>query len=144
MLANTSQVFFGVNDQQTAEYVSARLGEATILVASGGSSYGTTQQSGQQQGGSSYNTTTNHNWQQHGRRLLKPEEVTGLPERVAITFTPGFPPIWTWLVRYYEEDFGKTTGLSPAKIVLDATCLFLAAALLAAWFTAALFYRTFG
>ena len=36
LLANTTQVFFGVNDQTTAEYVSNRLGEQTIVVASGG------------------------------------------------------------------------------------------------------------
>ena len=31
------------------------------------------------------------NWQ-HGRKLLKPEVVTALPDRVAIKFTPGVPP----------------------------------------------------
>ena len=38
-----------------------------------------------------------------GRKLLKPEEVLALDKRIAITFTPGVPPIWTTLVRYYEE-----------------------------------------
>ena len=40
LLANTTQVFFGVNDQATAEYVSNRLGEQTIVVASGGTTTG--------------------------------------------------------------------------------------------------------
>lgn len=144
LLSNVTQVFFGVNDQQTADYVSARLGEETIIVESGGTSSGTTRQSSQQGGGStSYSTNTSDNWQQHGRKLLKPEEVTALPERVAITFAPGIPPIWTWLVRYYEKDFGLPCGLGPVKTAFDAACLFLAAALLAVWFTAALFYHTF-
>ena len=67
----------------------------------------------------------------------------GLPGRIAITFVPGFPPIWTRLVRYYEKDFEQPTGLSPSKMVLDATCLFVAAAVLAVWWTAALFLHTF-
>ncbi len=144
VLSNTSQVFFGVNDQQTAEYVSNRLGEETIIVESGGTSSGTTQQASQQGSGStSYSTNTSHNWQQHGRKLLKPEEVAGLDPRVAITFTPGAPPIWTWLVRYYEKGFGLPAGLSPAKMAFDTACLFLAAAMLAALWTAGLYQQWF-
>jgi type IV secretion system protein VirD4 len=106
LLSNTTQVFFGVNDQQTADYVSARLGEATIVVQSGGTSTGgsrqtSTGQSSSQSTGSSWNE--NANWQQHGRKLLKPEEVLALPPRTAITFTPGVLPVCTTLVRYFEE-----------------------------------------
>src|SRR5262249_48393934 len=35
LLGNTSQIFFGVNEPETAEYVSKRLGEETIVVQSG-------------------------------------------------------------------------------------------------------------
>jgi type IV secretion system protein VirD4 len=113
LLSNTTQVFFGVNDQQTAELVSARLGEETIVVESGGSSRGTshTWSDGPQRSVSnstSYNT--NENWQQQARKLLKPEEVVALPPRTAITFTPGMPPICTTLLRYYEE---KNLGQRP-------------------------------
>ena len=51
-----------------------------------------------------------------GRKLLKPDEVLGLSERIAITFTPGVPPIWTTLVRYYEESLvgsGRFFGSIP-------------------------------
>ncbi len=144
LLSNCSTVWFGINDQQSAEYVSSRLGEETIIVESGGTSSGTTQQASQQGSGStSYSTNTSHNWQQHGRKLLKPEEVAGLDPRLAITFTPGVPPIWTWLVRYYEKDFGRPTGLSPAKMAFDTACLFLASAVLAAMWTAGLFQHWF-
>lgn len=106
LLSNTSQVFFGVNDPQTADYVSARLGDETILVASGGASSGTTRQGGDSgQRSSSYSTNQNDNWSQQARRLLKPEEVMALPERIAISFMPGVPPIRTRLIRYYESDF---------------------------------------
>ena len=100
-----SQVFFGVNDMPTAEYVSNRLGEETIVVSSGGTSTGTSRQSSSngQGGSSSSSSNQSDNWAQHGRKLLKPEEVLALPDRTAITFTPGVPPIWTTLVRYFEE-----------------------------------------
>jgi type IV secretion system protein VirD4 len=111
LLSNVSQVYFGVNDQQTAEYVSARLGEETIVVDSGGSSSGTSRQKswnesngrGSTSYSSTYSSNHNSNWQQQARKLLKPEEVAALPANVAITFTPGIPPVWTKLIRYYEE-----------------------------------------
>jgi type IV secretion system protein VirD4 len=144
LLANTTQVFFGVNDQQTAEYVSNRLGEETIVVADWGESQSWSDQPGGQGGRStSYSRSRNLNHKQVGRKLLKPEEVAGLDPRVAITFTPGVPPIWTWLTRYYESDFGAPTGLSPMKMIHDTACVFLSAAALAAMWTAAIFYHVF-
>ena len=104
LLSNVTQVFFGVNDLPTAEYVSNRLGDETIVVESGGSSWGGSRQfSYNSQGdnnGRSWNTTSN--WQQQGRRLLKSDEVMALSPRTAITFAPGLPPICTRLTRYYE------------------------------------------
>ena len=46
---------------------------------------------------------SSNNWSQHGRALLKVEEVMQLSPREAITFAPGVPPIRTTMVRYYEE-----------------------------------------
>ena len=104
LLSNVTQVFFGVNDPQTAEYVSSRLGDATIIVESGGTSRGNSSQKSGGPFGRSYGRSwnANSNWQQHGRKLLKPEEVMNLPPRMAITFAAGVPPIRTWLTRYYE------------------------------------------
>jgi type IV secretion system protein VirD4 len=104
VLSNTTQIFFGVNDQQTAEYVSSRLGEETITVDSGGTNVG-----GEGDGtligprGVAKTWGRSSNWSQLGRRLLRPEEVTALPPRVAITLSPGVPPIATTLTRYYER-----------------------------------------
>src|SRR5690606_27097951 len=51
LLSNTTQVYFAVNDNHTAEYVSARVGEGTIVVSSGGTSSGSsTNWSSSQQG----------------------------------------------------------------------------------------------
>jgi type IV secretion system protein VirD4 len=146
LLGNVTQVFFGVNDQQTAEYVSARLGESTIVVGSGGTGTSTTtssQSSGQ--GGSSstsYSSSSNENWQLMGRKLLKPEEVSALPDRVAITFTPGVPPLATRLVRYYEKEFKNLRHFGPVKTAFQTVRLFLATAMLAVVVTCAILSRT--
>jgi type IV secretion system protein VirD4 len=146
LLSNTTQVFFGVNDNQTAEYVSARLGEETIVVESGGSSHGTSWQTSngaQSQDSHSSSHNTNHNWAQQARKLLKPEEVLALSPRTALTFTPGVPPIWTTLLRYYEEPgLGKRRSWlqrwREAAVTLVASGLLCCCALvLAAGMTAA-------
>jgi type IV secretion system protein VirD4 len=139
VLSNTTQVFFGCNDQQTAEYVSNRLGDETIIVTSGGTGTSTSTQPSKDGGAStSTSRSTNDNWSQLGRRLLKPEEVAGLNERVAITFTPGAPPIWTWLARYYEQGWNDS-GIGPVKAVIDTACCFITALLLAVLFTVGLY-----
>lgn len=109
LLSNTTQVFFAVNDQTTAEYVSNRLGEDTIVVASGGTNSGGSFQSSSPDAGTSRSQSwgRNDNWAQQARKLLKPEEVAGLSPRVAITFAPGIPPLSTELVRYYEGPLGN-------------------------------------
>ncbi|HEY4364936.1 MAG TPA: type IV secretory system conjugative DNA transfer family protein [Bryobacteraceae bacterium] len=106
LLSNVTQIYFATNDNATAEYVSTRLGEETIVLRSGGTSRGTSWQSndgsspGRSRGGS---FGENDNWQLHARRLMKPEEVLALPQRTAITLVPGQPPIRTRLLRHYED-----------------------------------------
>ncbi|WP_161602314.1 type IV secretory system conjugative DNA transfer family protein [Tautonia marina] len=105
LISNTTQVFFGVNDQQTSEFVSSRLGESTIVVDSGGTNNGGSRQVNSPEPSTSLTESwgSNANWSQQARKLLKPEEVVALPARTAITFTPGVPPIQTTLTRYFEE-----------------------------------------
>ncbi len=106
ILSNTSQTFFAINDLETAKYVSDRIGEGTIVVHSGGSSTSRSRQisMGQSYGTSStYSDSSSRNWQQIARKLAKPEELMTWPERTAITFVPGLPPLLTTLLRHYEE-----------------------------------------
>jgi type IV secretion system protein VirD4 len=105
LLSNTTQVFFAVNDQETAEYVSNRLGEETVTAESWGTnSGGSTSANTQDEGGSLGNSWgRNTGLNQHARKLLKPEEVAGQALRTAITFTPGMPPIASTLIPYYAE-----------------------------------------
>jgi type IV secretion system protein VirD4 len=113
LLSNATQIFMAVNDvglpggAGTADYISARLGEKTIVVNSGGSSSGQSSQwsngGNQSSRGGGTSSNDNSNWQPQARKLLQPSEVVALNPRVAITFTPGVPPILTWLPRYYEK-----------------------------------------
>jgi type IV secretion system protein VirD4 len=121
LLSNVSQIFFGVNDKDTAQYVSDRLGEETIIVTSGGTSSGTTRQEPMVgQSTISHSTQRSDNWAQQARRLLKPEEVAALSSRIAITFTPGVPPVWTTLIRYYEEKLPAAGSLLREKAAIFA------------------------
>lgn len=148
LLTNTTQVFMGVNDQGlpggagTGDYVSARLGDQTVVVDSGGTSTGRSSQSSSGGGGSGsksvgHSSNGSANWAQQVRRLLQPSEVVGLHLRVAVTFTPGVPPIWTWTTRYYEEAqptakpgaYRRT--LAAVNTLTVAVAVFAAAALLA-------------
>jgi type IV secretion system protein VirD4 len=141
-LSNTTQVFFGVNDQQTAEYVSSRLGERTIILHSGGSGDGTSSQhSDDGKGSTSTSHNNNYNWAQHAQKLLKPEQVTALDPRTCITFTPGCPPIWTRLIRYYDWDFKLNSGMGLWRSALDSACLFLTALIIAAIWTGVLYQK---
>jgi type IV secretion system protein VirD4 len=106
LLSNCVQCYAAVNDNDTADFVSSRLGDSTVVVDSGGRSYGGSSQwsEGTQPttgGGSNYGS--NANWGQQARKLLTKDEVLSLPPRTAITFVPGMRPIMTTLLRYYEE-----------------------------------------
>jgi type IV secretion system protein VirD4 len=130
LLSNTSQVFFGVNDKRTAEYVSAMLGKETILVESGGETTGTSGQSGQNgQGSTSRSSSRNSGWAMQGRELLRPEEVVALDSRMAIVFTPGVPPFWTCLVKWFENM--PNLRSSPAKDLMRSLILLSFAGILA-------------
>ena len=135
LLANTTQIFFGVNDHQTAEYVSSRLGDATIIVTSGGTGGGKSVQTPTiGQVSTTYSSNWSENWQQQARRLLKPEEVATLSPRTAIVFAPSLPPIWTTLLRYYEEHLRPQSWWDRAwidfRLKVDCLALLLIAILI--------------
>ncbi len=137
LLSNTSKIFFGCNDLQTAEFISKSLGPETIVIDSGGQNSGWSRNRGSSSGsgysqssGSSTSGGSSSNWQQQTRELLKPDEVMQLDPRIAITLTPGVRPIWTRLVRYYEEKalFKRRGWLR--RLVAATWTLFVSAALL--------------
>jgi type IV secretion system protein VirD4 len=140
LLSNTTQVYFGVNDNVTGDYVSSRIGESTVIVASGGTSQGRTSQTsygGQTQTSHGASYTTSDNWGQQVRKLLKPEEVMSLPPRTALTFCAGLPPIRTTLLRYFEEMPADRSTSGFGQFVRGLFTLAASAALCAACITAA-------
>jgi type IV secretion system protein VirD4 len=144
LLSNSTKVFFGCNDYQTAEFLTKSLGNETILVDSGGHNSGWSKGSSFSSGGagsSSSNTSRsggrNANWAQQTRELLKPDEVMQLDPRIAITLTPGVRPIWTKLIRYYEEkNLLRRRGLL-RRLAAACWAFFLSAVLLVLAITAA-------
>ncbi|OYV80025.1 MAG: hypothetical protein B7Z73_19135, partial [Planctomycetia bacterium 21-64-5] len=132
VLANATQMFFAVNDE-SADYVSRRLGDATIIVESGGSGSGTSTQRSptSSQSSTTHSTNTSRNWNQVGRRLLKTEELYTIGERTGITFVPGMPPIMTTLERYYECKMGPERWRG-TKTLLATLFLLVAATIFAA------------
>lgn len=126
--SQVTQVFFGTQDLDTAMYISRRLGEQTIIVASGGSSCGTSHQgsaSGQQNGSTTRSVSHNDNWSQAARSLGRPEEILQLPSNVAITFTSGVPPIRTRLIPYWELSLSGEKEISIWRVMAFSVSAFV-------------------
>lgn len=128
LLANVTQVYFGVNNS-TAEQLSSKLGDHTIVVNSGGTSSGYSRTSSQagMNDSVSYSDNTSHSWQLVGRKLMKPEEILTMSERIALTFVPGLPPIRTVLQRYYEKDPRKPSLSLKRQVLNEAICFLIIA-----------------
>ncbi|MGC4031664.1 MAG: TraG/TraD/VirD4 family protein [Tepidisphaeraceae bacterium] len=106
LLSNVTQVYFGINDYSTAEAVSNRLGDETIVLQSGGTNGSTSWQSNDGANPSvsrSDSSGWSRSWNFQARKLLKPEELMTLPPGIALTFTPGVRPVCTELIRYHDE-----------------------------------------
>ena len=96
LLANAAcQVFFGVNDQDTAELVSKMLGERTVEVRSVGVNSGASDVLAHHE---------NAGVGEAGRRLMLPSEVLRMGTDAALVFVRGLTqPIRCGRVRYYAE-----------------------------------------
>lgn len=137
-----TQIFFGVNDLSTAEYVSKRIGTATVQNWSenGGTSTSTSTD-GHGCETSSRSSNTGYSVSEVGREVMKPEEVMAQDQRAAIVFAPHIPPLHCWLTRYYETRTFKAAmkrltgvkrflmtfrafGLAASSIALACTLLY--------------------
>lgn len=144
LLSNCTTTFFGVNDLQTAEHVSSRLGEFTNIVSSGGTNTGVSSSATSSSSSSSHtsgsSSGSNEGWNQVARRLLQASEVMQLDPRQAITFHPGVPPIMTFLRRYYESY--AENNIPFIKAAFNALCC-LGAASIPAIVASMLVFRSF-
>lgn len=100
-LANAKiQQFFGINDHETAKYISEMLGAATIEVSS--SSSGENYKSGiifNSKEGVNKSTSLS----EITRNILNPDEVRRLNRKAMITFVQGIPPILGERISYFED-----------------------------------------
>jgi type IV secretion system protein VirD4 len=97
-----TQQYFCVPSIEAGEEISKRIGDTTISVVSHGDNSGDSRQygeNGQRSKTTSSGGSTTHS--ETGRRLLKPEELIGLPEDVALVFHRNLPVIPARLIRYY-------------------------------------------
>ena len=136
MLDNlATQQFFGINSLDTADHLSKRLGDTTILVETrnGGTSRSRPTRSGPQEGAGSTTTSHGYNLAEQGRRVIRPEEWLVLPESVAIIFHKARVPIVAEMVRYFNApefaNGGTGQGRGLGVPALAASILLLAASL---------------
>jgi type IV secretion system protein VirD4 len=99
------QQYFGVTDQETAEYVSKLAGETTIDVTSTtegrntGKSHKNIFDSTDSQGKNTGKTIT-----EQIRPLLRPDEVRRLSADEQLIFIQGVAPIWANKLKYYQDE----------------------------------------
>ncbi len=108
VLAQCTQVYFGVQDVNTATHIEKSLGPQTVIVEGGGDGCGGSDStpylpSGHNTGSRSTSWNGNSNWSQQSRPLLYANQVMTLARRTAITISPGCHPLMTTLVPYFEE-----------------------------------------
>ena len=95
------QQFFGINDHETAKYISEMLGKATVEVES--ESIG---DSNSNQGFFSQNTntkSTTKSFSEKDRDLLSADEVRRLNREAMLMFVQGIPPILAERISYFRD-----------------------------------------
>jgi type IV secretion system protein VirD4 len=104
-----TQIYFGTTAYATAEEISKRIGEYTLLVESRGSSSGYSHQRGREES-TSFSSTSSVNTSEIGRRVFKPEEILTMGERAALVFHRNLSVIPVQLVRHYEDPAFRDGG----------------------------------
>jgi type IV secretion system protein VirD4 len=106
-----TQLYFGIRDRESAEDLSATIGDTTELSGSWATSRSKTSPTllavmmGDAKPAAEQVTEgTTVTRTEIARRLLKPEEILQLSERIVIIMTKGCRPIAAGLVRYYEDE----------------------------------------
>jgi type IV secretion system protein VirD4 len=97
---------FGTNDVDTAEYLSRRLGEATIQVES------ETRSAGRSEGKTgSRSQSAGHGVSERARRLLTPDEVLRLPPDRQLLMVKGRDPVLAGRLSYFgDPEFRDRAG----------------------------------
>ena len=100
---------FGINDWDTAEYLSRMTGEATIHVESEHHSRGVSRGSHAQR-----QLGAGRTWSEQGRRLLLPDEVRRLPREAELLFVKGGAPLLVERLSYLcDREFAGRADPNP-------------------------------
>jgi type IV secretion system protein VirD4 len=125
-----TQIFFGINSIESAEAVSKRGGDATILIDSLNKSRSRSRPERYTgHDGGSVSDSTSLTLSQHGRPLFRPDEVTRLPDNLALVFHKNLPVIPVRLVPYFAPELARGyagqrgVGLSALLVALLALSL---------------------
>ncbi len=137
-----TQQYFGTNAVESAEAISKRIGDATILIESLNK---TTSRSrpdghygGHQQAGS-YSTSASTTYFETGRRVFKLEEVLTLPDDFAFVFHRNLSVIPAKLSKYFEDPhFLRGTHAKARKRISAVTTILALIALIGLLVIAAL------
>jgi type IV secretion system protein VirD4 len=115
-LANSKiQQYFGVNDYDTAKYVSDMLGEATIDVSTISESNSTSREAMHILG--SKGKGTSNTISEIARPLMKPDEIRRLNREIMLTFVQGCPPIISKRLAYYQDpEFEGLFAENPSRV----------------------------
>jgi type IV secretion system protein VirD4 len=107
-----TQQYFAITSYETAEAVSKRIGDETIVIRTEGDNRGRSAPvGGDGRSGGSRNSGSNVSFSEAARRLLKPEEILVLPERSAIVFHKNNYVIVCDKVKYYADRAFRRRGI---------------------------------
>jgi type IV secretion system protein VirD4 len=135
-----TQQYFSINSYETAEAMSKRIGDQTIVIRTEGSNSGTSSpMGGDGKNPGSRNSGSNTTTSEAVRRLLKPEEILVLPEHAAVIFHKNNYVIVCDKVKHYADrafrrrgvlfrrwGTGRTRGLGLGEMLLGLAVLALA------------------
>ena len=107
-----TQQYFSINSYETAEALSKRVGDETVMIRTdSGNSGVSTPTGGDVKSSGSRSSGTSWNASEIARRLLKPEEILTLPEQTAVVFHKNHYVILCNKIRYYADEAFRRRGL---------------------------------
>jgi type IV secretion system protein VirD4 len=107
-----TQQYFSINSYETAEAMSKRIGDETVVIRSEGTNSGTsTPTNGDSRNPGSSNSGRNSTTSEIARRLLKPEEILVLPEHTAVIFHKNNCVIVCNKIKYYADRAFRQRGM---------------------------------
>jgi type IV secretion system protein VirD4 len=107
-----TQQYMSINSYETAEAISKRIGDQTIVIRTEGTNHGTSSPTnGDGKTPGSRNSGRTSNMSELARRLLKPEEILVLPEHAAIVFHKNNYVIVCNKIKYYADQAFRRRGV---------------------------------